>query len=260
MWGAIIGDIIGSIYEYDQFKNTHRLEVEPIIKDECIYTDDTILTIAILDSYLNNKDYKQILIEYVNRFKDVKHPGFPNPFSKSFIDWANGCSKYGNESIGNGAMMRISSIPYLVDDYERMREEVIKATSTSHNTKEAIDCALIISDIIYSSLHGITREELIEKYNEYIYYKEFTRFNSTCYSTLNNCLYVLFNNDKYEDAIKEVLSYGGDTDTNSCIVGSMAEAMYGVPRELINQARVKLPDDFNSLLDKAYLRIKKDTQ
>ena len=260
MWGAIIGDIIGSIYEYEQFKNTHRLEVEPIIKDECIYTDDTILTIAILDSYLNNKDYKQILIEYVNRFKDVKHPGFPNPFSKSFIDWANGCSKYGNESIGNGAMMRISSIPYLVDDYERMREEVIKATSTSHNTKEAIDCALIISDIIYSSLHGITREELIERYNEYIYYKEFTRFNSTCYSTLNNCLYALFNNNSYVDSVGKVLSYGGDTDTNSCIVGSMAEAMYGVPRELINQARVKLPDDFNSLLDKAYLRIKKDTQ
>ena len=250
MWGAIIGDIAGSIYEGEQVKNTHRIIVNNLIEDDSFFSDDTILTIAILDAYLNDKNYEEKLKEYVNKYRDIKHPYFNSPFSPGFIKWADG--KRGNNSIGNGAMMRISSIPYLANSFIELIDEVNNATSVSHNTREAVGCTLVISDIIYSSIHGMPKEELQKKYKKYINYHDFEHFNSTCYETLNNCLYALFSTNCFEDAIKEVISYGGDTDTNACIVGSMAESMYGVPNYLIEEARSKLPSEFIELLDIAY--------
>ena len=250
MWGAIIGDLAGSIYEGDQIDGIHPVSVKKLIDDKSFYSDDTILTIAILDAYLSDKDYEGKLKEYVKNYKDTKHPMFESPFSPGFIRWAEG--KRDNNSIGNGAMMRISPIPYLANDYIEMITEVNNATRTSHDTDEAVDSASIISSIMFSSLHGVSKEDLINEYASHINFHPFNRFNATCYETLNNCLYALFSSKSFEEAIKKVLSYGGDTDTNACIVGAMAEALYGVPDELIEQAKEKLPNEFIELVEEAY--------
>lgn len=258
MWGAIIGDMAGSIYEFEQFSKVHKIEDPIILASDSYYTDDTILTIAILDAYLHKKNYEEKLKEYAFNHEKQTHDGFTTVFSKGYMNWCRNLRS--NKSIGNGAMMRISSIPYLSNSREEMEEEVVKATVPSHNTEEAIECALIISDIIYSLKNGIPKEELIDKYKQYVNYHRFTSFNATCYKTLNNCLYALFNSESYEDAIKKVLSYGGDTDTNACIVGSMAEALHGVPAHLVVEARSKLPSNFIDLLDEAYERDSKRTR
>lgn len=252
MWGAIIGDISGSTYEYEQFGKVHKVKDPIILGKDSFYTDDTILTMALLDAYLHKKNYEEKLKEYAFKYEKQKNKGFDTVFSKGYMRWCRNLRD--NKSIGNGAMMRISSIPYLSQSREEMEEEVVKATVPSHNTEEAVESALIISDIIYSLKNGVPKEELIAKYNDYINYHDFTSFNATCYKTLNNCLYALFNSTDYEDAIKTVISYGGDTDTNACIVGSMAEVLHGVPEHLVVKARKKLPDCFNILLDEAYER------
>lgn len=257
MWGAIIGDFAGSIYEYEQSKNISVVEVKELITNSMFFSDDTILTIAILDAILNEEYYEKYLKLYAKMYMEYKPnftPYFKYPFSPGFIKWAKG----NNEGLsrGNGAMMRISPIGYLFDNEDIIKNEVIKATIPSHNSKEAIDCTTIIALIIYYARKGYSKEEIINKLNLKFEYKEFKKFNMTCYETIDNCLNALFTTNNYEEAIRKVISYGGDTDTNACIVGSMAEAMYGTPYDLVDKVKDKLPKSFAKKLDCGYERIK----
>ena len=258
MWGAIIGDMAGSVYEYEQTKKITKLKPVNLICEKSFYSDDTILTIAILDSILNNKDYTFYLKKYAKDFMNYKpnfSPYFKSAFSPRFANWSQN-NKIGN-SVGNGAMMRISPVGYLFNTKEEIIENAVKATIPSHNSPEAIHSAVIVSLIIYYSRIGLTKEEIIKKLNLKYEYKPFTKFNVTCKETINNCLYALFDSNSFDESLKKVISYGGDTDTNACIVGSMAEALYGISSELIEEAKKKLPNDFSNLLDKGYSKVLK---
>ena len=178
-------------------------------------------------------------------------PYFRSSFSPGFIKWING-QKDGN-SIGNGAMMRISGVGKMFDTEKEVIENAMLATKPSHNALESIECARTVALVIFYARQGLSKEEIIKKLDlGVIEYKPFLCFNKTCYETLNNCLYALFESVNFEDAIRKVISYGGDTDTNAAIVGSMAEAIYGVPEYLVNQARKKVPTVFSYILDDSY--------
>ena len=114
-----------------------------------------------------------------------------------------------------------------------------------------------IVDCFYSSLFlfFIKSCNILKRLNIDLNYKPFDKFNTTCSQTFDNCVFAVFNSNSFEESIKTVLSYGGDTDTNACIVGSMAEALYGIDRKLIKQANNYIPDDFVKILDKAYRNI-----
>ncbi len=255
MYGAIIGDLAGSIYEYDQTKSIKPIEVKKIIEDNAFYSDDTILTIAIADAILNGKDYDKYLRYYIKKYQDYKpdfKPYFKTPFSPGLIKWANGTSE--GKSIGNGAMMRISPIGFMFDTKEEVVKESVLATIPSHNSKEAIISSRTIALVIYYLKNGYTKEEVYKLLNIKLRTNEFERFNATCHETIDNCLYVLYETTSFEDAIRTIISYGGDTDTNACIVGSMAEALYGVPEYLIEQANEKLPEEFIKVLKKTNYR------
>jgi len=261
MWGAIIGDLAGSIHEYEQVRKIKRIICDQkLIVDNSFYSDDTILTIAILEAILNNKDYEFYLKKYGNKFKNYKPsitPYFKHPFSPGYVNWLEE-NKIGN-STGNGAMMRISPVAYLFNTEKDVLENVYKATVPSHNSDEAIRCASIVAKVIYYARSGIDKKEILNriKTDIVVSLKPFDKFNTTCYHTISNCLYCLFYSDSFTDAIRNVVSLGGDTDTNACIVGSMAEALYGVDNELIVSAKEKLPQDFIDILDKGYKKIKK---
>ena len=114
MYGAIIGDLAGSIYEYDQTKEIKSIDIDEIIEDNAFYSDDTILTIAIAEAILNNCDYDKYLRKYVRLYSEYRpdfEPYFKNPFSPGLMKWAMGNSA--GTSVGNGAMMRISPVGYL---------------------------------------------------------------------------------------------------------------------------------------------------
>lgn len=253
MYGAILGDLAGSIYEFEQTKKIKNININKLIEDNSFYSDDTILTIAILDAILNDKNYEKYLKEYAKKYMDLKpdiEPYFNKMFSPGFSNWVN--NNIEGHSIGNGAMMRISPVGYLFDSEKEVIENAKLATIPSHNTEEAIKCATTIALIIYYSRIGLSKEEIMSKLNLKLKYKPFTKFNITCSTTIDNCLYATFTTNSLDEAIKTVISYGGDTDTNACIVGSMCEAMYGIDNELIEKINKKIPTEFKKILRKVY--------
>lgn len=272
MYGAIIGDIVGSVYEYDEFNNSEkgiinlerRLEIlskKDLIEENCFYSDDTILTIAILDSVLNGFSYSDKLKEYGFKYgtEKLNKPNyFEYMFSSNFTQWCKG-EKEGN-SIGNGCMMRIAPIGFLYNSLEEVEKNSELATIPSHNSKIAIRASKVVSSVIYLARTGSSKSEIIEflkdRYNINLEYnleelQNTYLFDSTC-NVLEICLYILFISNDYESAIRNAISIGGDTDTIACIVGGMAEALYGVPQYLIEIAKTKLPNKFNKLLEKGY--------
>lgn len=252
MYGAIIGDLAGSIYEYEQTKEIKNIEVDNLIEEASFYSDDTILTIAIADAIIHDKKYDEYLRKYIKKYSNYKpnfKPYFKTPFSPSLIKWAN--SDYNGESIGNGAMMRISPVGYLFNTEEEIIENSRLATIPSHNSEEAVDCATKIALIIFYLRRGLTLEEIYDKLSIKNNLTPFTNFNTTCRKTIDNCLYTLYHSNSFEDAIKKTIFLGGDTDTNACIVGSMAEALYGIDNELIEKANSKIPKEFVKVLSQS---------
>lgn len=257
MWGAIIGDLAGSIYEYNQVKGIKKVNNEEIISDKSFFSDDTILTIAVLDAIEHDQDYEKYLRLYGNKYIMYKPnfaPYFKSAFAPGFIKWLNH-QKEGN-SIGNGAMMRISPVGYMFENEEDVRKNSRGATIPSHNSEEAIKCSEIIALIIYYTRKGFNKTEILNRLHIKLKYSPFKVFNSTCSQTIDNCLYALFTSNSFEDSINKVISYGGDTDTNACIVGSMAEAMFGIAPALIDKAKSKIPEEFIDVLERAY-KVKK---
>ena len=276
MYGAIIGDFIGSIYEFLEFKDSIKKIINitrrndsskesDLFKDNCFYSDDTILTIAVLDAILNNKNYESKIKEYVADSSLVCptfENTFPNPFSQRFISWCN--NETTNDSIGNGAAMRISPIAYMFDDLDKIMYEVEKCTSTSHNTAEAITGAKAVACSIYFARNKYSKKH-IKNYieNEFGYNLNFNleklhneyMFSSTTNSSIPQAIYIFLVSNSFEDIMRNSLYIGGDTDTISCIAGSIGEAYYGIDEELIKKAKEKLPNKFVNLLDKGYKHI-----
>jgi len=256
MLGAIIGDLAGSIYEFDQFKKHRNVKIKKVIEDNAFFSDDTILTIAIADAIVNNKNYEDTLKQYAIKYGDKipqNIPYFETMFSPGFTKWAK--SNNPGKSSGNGAMMRISPVGYLFNTEEDVVKNSYLATIPSHNSKDAINAAQIIALIIFYSRKGMTKQDIINKLNLKIVKPNLNEFNYTCADTIDLCLYSFFNSNSFEDSIRLAISFGGDTDTNACIVGSMAEAMFGISKELKEQALSKLPSEFVEILNRCYKNI-----
>ena len=253
MWGAVIGDLAGSIYEYEQIKGVKKVESKEIIPDNAFYSDDTILTIAVLDAIMHDKDYEKYLKLYGNKYSTFKpniEPYFEKVFSPGFIKWCEG-EKEG-VSTGNGAMMRISPVGYMFNSEKEVKENSKLATIPSHNSKEAIDAAEKVALIIYYARKGFSKNQIIKKLDIELKYKPFEKFNYTCSTTIDNCLYAIYHSDSFEDSIRKVLLMGGDTDTNACIVGSVTEAIYGMTEEQKILAQKDLPVKYTKILKKVY--------
>ena len=181
MLGAIIGDLAGSIYEFEQINNFHPVKINNIIEDNSFFSDDTILTIAIADAILNNVNYETKLKEYAlvydNKIpKDI--PYFKTMFSPGFTKWSK--SNFQGDSIGNGAMMRISPVGYLFNTEEDVIKNARLATIPSHNSKIAIESATTVALIIFYARLGLSKQEIISKLNLKIKKPKITKFNYTC--------------------------------------------------------------------------------
>lgn len=266
MYGAIYGDLVGSIYEFDEFKKHDKKRMikasneDKLVTDESFYSDDTILTMAIADVLLNNLDYIKTIRDYIllNQFSD-RDNYFKYNFSPNTLAWARG--KKSGVSTGNGAMMKISPVPLYIKDKEKMVENVLSATTATHNTHEAIKAALCVAHIIYLGKHGYTKEyikKIVDSKFGYNYdfnldeIRSESKFNTTCNETIPYCLYALFNTNNFDDAIRLTLSLGKDTDTNCAIVGSMAESLYGVKETIKEEVLSKLPSEYKQLIKGIY--------
>ena len=235
MYGAVIGDLAGSIYEYDQLKKIKPIKMDKVIPDNAFYSDDTILTVAIGDAILNGGDYGTYLRKYIKEYSNYHpdfSPYFKSPFSPNIMKWA------------------ISAIGYLFDTEEEVIREAALATIPSHNSKEALSAATIIALMIFYFRKGLSKKEVYDLLNLSAVYRPFVHFNTTCKETLSNVLYVIFYSTSFSDAVRLTLLMGGDTDTNLSIVASVCEALYGISDDLIKEAEARIPQDFSRILRK----------
>lgn len=257
MFGAIIGDIAGSRFEFDRPGWTKDFE---LFTDESEFTDDTVLTVAIFLALIESGKNASVDVIKANCVKQMKEWGnrYPNSgYGVNFAMWLADSNPKPYNSLGNGSAMRVSAAGFLYDSLERTRE-VAKATAeVSHNHPEGIKGAECTAAVIYLGRTGKSKEE-IAKYvtSEFGYDISQTvaelipkhKHDETCMDSLPKALIAFLESNSFEDCIRNAVAIGGDTDTIAAIAGSMAEGYYGIPKELIDKATTYLSDDIKQAI------------
>ena len=250
--GAAIGDIAGSVYEFEYGKKPTKKEAI-IFRKKSIWTDDTVMTCAIAD--WAKKGMKDNAEQYLKKW------GSRYPYAgygARFVCWIGTRSGTKIDSFGNGSAMRISPIAYYAKSEEELIKAAILATDNSHMHSESFKAAITVSVMIYRALHGATKEELREyalsQYDfESLDYDEMRRFEGhgeeICQVTVPQALWAFFHSDSFEDCLRTCISIGWDCDTLSAIACSIAEAYYkDIPQYMIDYAtRVLTPDMVDAL-------------
>ncbi len=234
MLGAIIGDIIGSRFE---FNNTNQYWFD-LFTCRNSFTDDTICTLAIADAVLKGVDYRTKLLEWCRNY--------PNPmgsYGGGFARWIHSEDPQPYNSFGNGSAMRVSPVAWLYDDLDDVLREAEKTACVTHNHPEGIKGAKAVAHAIWYLRKNkvIDIFEFINVMDEYypdFMHTEFSsgKFDETCQGTVPLCLNIMVLSESFENAIRRAISWGGDSDTIGAIVGSMAEAAWGVPNVIRNKA------------------------
>ena len=268
----MIGDIVGSKYE---FNNTFDYDFE-MFGGGCDFTDDTICTVAIADAILNGRSYQESLLDWCRRYPSPK-----GAYGGRFAAWIRSLNPQPYNSFGNGSAMRVSPVAWLFDDLSQVLEEAKKTALPTHNHPEGIKGAKAVAHAIWyfrksksSEKHkdseneetkGLKNEntKASKDENETIqgfmsiarsYYEDFDtrdypkgKFDETCMDAVPLSFYLLSQASSFEDAIRLAISHGGDSDTIGAIVGSIAEARFGIPQEMKEKALSYLPDDMEDI-------------
>ena len=248
MLGAIAGDIIGSVYEHQPIKTKDF----PLFSEDSTFTDDTVLTIAVADALLNDRDYAKSLRAWGSKYPNAG-------YGKSFITWlaVDGHPPY--NSWGNGSAMRVSPIGWVCNSFEEVLAEAERSAVVSHNHPEAIKGAQAIALSVYLARTGSTKTKIkTEITDRFGYDLERTldairptyTFDVSCQGSVPESIICFLESVSYEDAVRNAVSLGGDSDTMACIAGGIAEAFYGsVPEQIASQVHDILPVKFKTILD-----------
>lgn len=249
MLGAILGDIIGSTYEFANTKN-YNFELFPLGSD---FTDDSVLTVAVADAILRKTDYGETIRAWA-----LKYPNPKGAYGGSFLRWMHSDNPKPYGSFGNGSAMRVSAVGWLFDTESEVLNEARKSASCTHNHPEGIKGAQATAIALFFARKGKDKN-FIKQYIEQNFGYDLNKtvaeirkiysFNETCQGTLPEALVCFLESTSFEDAIRNAVSIGGDSDTIGAIVGGIAEAYYGIPEELQTKALSYLPDDFRTVLN-----------
>ena len=243
MLGAIIGDIVGSRFE---FNNTKDFNFE-LFTNECSFTDDTICTIAIADA-INRRNTRKDGDPYyaANLLRWCRK--YPNPmggYGGSFARWIHSEQPQPYNSFGNGSAMRVSPVAWWFDTLEEVRAEAEKTALPTHNHPEGIKGAVATAEAIFLARKYGKREMLMAMTNYYPQWVEpllgRNRFDETCQGTMPVVFGIINKANSFEEAIRYAIAVGGDSDTIGAIVGSIAEAIWGIPEHIYQKALEYLP-------------------
>jgi ADP-ribosylglycohydrolase len=231
MLGGIAGDIIGSRFEHAQIK-TKDFE---LFSRQCTFTDDTVHTVAVADSLLTKTPYQANFLRY---FEIYPNAGYGNRFRR----WARSLRPVPYGSYGNGSAMRVSPIAWYYDSLDKVLEEALHSAEVTHNHPEGIKGAQAVAGAIYLARSGAGKPAIRQFVEGRFGYdlsgsvaaiRADYGFNVTCQGSVPQALVAFFEAEDYEDAVRNAVSLGGDSDTLACIAGSIAEAYYGgVPADL----------------------------
>ena len=256
MLGAILGDIIGSRFEFDRGGKTKEFE---LFTDDCDFTDDTVMTIAVADALTssnhdNEEELKNDLI------KSMQYWGKKYPYAgygASFIYWLDNPIPYG--SYGNGSAMRVSPVGWLYETIEETRRVARISAEVSHNHIEGIKGAECTASVIYLARTKHNKEEIkeyIDREFGYDYSETLEEMRQrhehieTCMDSLPKALRSFFDGKSYEDVIRNAISLGGDTDTLAAIAGAMGEAYYDIPDDIKSEGMKFIPNEFVEVINR----------
>lgn len=237
MIGAIIGDIVGSRFEWDNHRNK---EFELFTRD-CFATDDSIMTLAIGKALMQSKsDWSDLGGQAVNCMQEVGRPYPHCGYGGRFWDWMYSDHPMPYNSFGNGAAMRVSACGFIAKSLEEAKALSKAVTEVTHNHPEGLKGAEATVVAIYMARTGCSIEEIRDLIDREYYPMNFTldeirdtyAFNETCQDTVPQALEAFFESTSFEDAIRNAISVGGDSDTLAAITGGIAEAYYGVPEAM----------------------------
>lgn len=249
MLGAIIGDIVGSRFE---FKNHLSTDFE-LFTSDCAFTDDTICTVAVAEAFLDNYSFEEAFVKWCLRY--------PNPkgsYGGSFAAWLHSANPKPYNSFGNGAAMRVSPCAWLSINREMVLKNARKSAECTHDHPEGIRGAMCVADCIYYAIHCDKSKLNLKAIasDGYGYdlnttcdnIRKTNTFNETCQVTVPQAIVCFLESSDFESAIRLAVSIGGDSDTIAAITGSIAEAFYGIPEHIKIQALEYLPEDMKEVI------------
>lgn len=257
MYGAILGDMIGSPYEFDMGDKTKEF---PLFSQRSEFTDDTVMTIAVAEAFLDASDdenaIRRKLIQSMQKWGH-RYPGAG--YGARFCGWLESSESQPYQSFGNGSAMRVSAVAWLYDDLDTVRSMARLSAEVTHNHPEGIKGAEATASAIYLARTGKTKEEIktyIEKNFGYDLSRSCDEIRpgyhhvESCQATVPEAITAFLEGESFEDVIRTAVSLGGDCDTLTCIAGSIAEGFYGVPEELKQACRNRLDKELLDVLDR----------
>lgn len=238
MIGAIIGDVVGSKFEF----HNHRSKDFELFSDSCEFTDDTVMTLAVakaLQPYEAITDFERFKGELVEVMHEVGMR-YPNcGYGGRFGVWMMEKRMEPYNSYGNGSAMRVSPAAWFAGSLEECEALAAATAEVTHNHSEGVKGAVSVAGAIYLARTGHGMDEIKEYANKF-YNIDFTldeiretyRFNETCQETVPQAFEAFFESTGFEDAVRSAVSIGGDSDTLAAITGSVAEAFYGIDDDM----------------------------
>lgn len=253
MKGAIIGDIIGSVYEFNNIDTKNF----PLFSEECCFTDDTVMTCAAAEALLEPEMDVSRVFQKIGR-------RYPNAgYGAKFIYWMFSNDPVPYNSCGNGSAMRVSPAGFLSQSIEEAKELSAKVTEISHNHPEGMKGAECTAVCIVLAKQGWSKEE-IRRYVEQNYYelkktcRDYRKEQAghhgreICQISVPQALECFFESTDFEDCMRNCISIGGDSDTIAAIAGGIAEAYYGIPDAIWEQAAAYLTNDLLEIVEALY--------
>lgn len=254
LWGAIVGDIVGSVYEFSNIKTKSF----PFFHVNGYITDDSCMTIAVADALMKWKrdggDLQKHTVESMRRI------GFQYPnmgYGFRFAKWIFNKESEPYNSWGNGAAMRVSAVGWVGRSMAEVKHLSYMVTSVSHDHIEGIKGAEATAIAVFLARMGKDKKE-IAKYITDNYYapcpsvselQKNYEWDGSCQGTVPQALECFFESTSFEDAIRNVISIGGDSDTIGAITGAIAGAYYGVPDDIKSTAREYVPEKLLEIVD-----------
>ena len=258
MYGAILGDIIGSPYEFDRGNKTKDFT---FFEKDASFTDDSVMTIAVADALTetlgqSDDDIRNALI-YSMRLWGRKYPNAG--YGGRFIGWLEGNPEGPYNSFGNGSAMRVSSAGWLYNSLDKTLHAAELTAEVTHNHPEGIKGAKATAAAIFMARKGSSKADIRDFITREFGY-DLTRttdeirpgyyHDESCQKTVPEAVTAFLEGDSFDDVIRTAVSLGGDSDTLTCIAGSIAEAFYGVPDYLKEECRRRIKPDMLEVLDR----------
>lgn len=262
MLGAIIGDTVGSLYEF----SSHKTKDFEFLTPSCHLTDDSLMTIAVGcacvgASIYDKDDFQSTLCRLM---REIGNMHLDAGYGANFYNWLLDDKAEAYNSYGNGSAMRVSPVAWVASSLDEAERLALWSAEVTHNHKEGIKGAQAVAACIYLAKNGKGKEEIRKYVDENYYPMDFTideirpkyRYDVTCQGSVPQAIMCFLEGESFEDTVRNAISLGGDGDTIAAIAGSIAEAYFGIPDDLQEKILCYMDEDivdyYNTYADELY--------